>query len=132
VDTPDKVAQTPFSKLREILRVDALIRGEITHYDRIYVGVYSQVAVGAEVRMTDAKSDKELWWAKNVSRKHGGGIATTPVGLILTAVSTAFNMREIELLRSSDDLFREMVRSIPQPTLAQALRPRIAIWPMTA
>jgi hypothetical protein len=123
LDTPGKVAQTPSSKLREILRVDALIRGEITHYDRIYLGVYSQVAVGAEVRMVDAKSDKELWWAKDVSRKHGGGIATTPVGFILTAVSTAFNLREIELLRSSDDLFREMVRSIPQPTLAQALRP---------
>ena len=123
LDTPDKVAKTPIPKLREILQADALIQGEITHYDRIYAGVYSQVAVGAEVRMVDAKTDKELWWAKNVSRKHGGGIATTPVGLILTAVSTAFNMREIELLRSSDDLFREMVRSIPQPTLAQALRP---------
>jgi parallel beta-helix repeat protein len=123
LDTPDKVAKTPTPKLREILQADALIQGEITHYDRIYVGVYSQVAVGAEVRMVEAKTDKELWWAKNVSRKHGGGIATTPVGLILTAVSTAFNMREIELLRSSDDLFRQMVRSIPQPTLAQALRP---------
>jgi parallel beta-helix repeat protein len=123
LDTPEKLAQTPAPKLREILGVDAIIRGEITHYDRIYVGIYSQVAVGAEVRMVDAKTDKELWWAKNVSRKHGGGIATTPVGFILTAVSTAFNMREIELLRSSDDLFREMVRSIPQPALAQALRP---------
>jgi len=123
LDTPDKVASTPPPKLREILQADALIQGEITHYDRIYAGVYSQVAVGAEVRMVEAKANKELWWAKNVSRKHGGGIATTPVGLILTAVSTAFNMREIELLRSSDDLFRDMVRSIPQPTLAQALRP---------
>jgi parallel beta-helix repeat protein len=123
LDTPDKVAATPVSKLREILQADALIQGEITHYDRIYLGVYSQVAVGAEVRMVEAKTDKELWWAKDVSRKHAGGISTTAVGLILTAVSTALNMREIELLRSSDDLFREMVRSIPQPTLAQALRP---------
>jgi parallel beta-helix repeat protein len=73
--------------------------------------------------MVETKTDKELWWAKDVSRKHGGGISTTPVGLILTAVSTALNLREIELLRSSDDLFREMIRSIPQPTLAQALRP---------
>jgi parallel beta-helix repeat protein len=123
LETPDQVAATPPSKLREILKADALIQGVITHYDRIYVGVYSQVAVGAEVRMIDPQNGNELWWAKDVSRKHGGGIATTPVGLILTAVSTAFNMREIELLRSSDDLFREMVRSIPQPTLAQALRP---------
>ena len=123
LDTPDKVAQTPSSKLREILHADALVRGEITHYDRIYVGVYSQVAVGAEIRMVEAKTDKELWWAKNVFRKHGGGISTTPVGIILMAVSTALNMRELEILRTSDDLFREMVRSIPQPTLAQALRP---------
>ena len=123
LDTADKVAATPAPKLREIVKADALVQGEITHYDRIYAGVYSQVAVGAEVRMVDGKTAKELWWAKDVSRKHGGGIATTPVGLILTAVSTAFNMRQIELLRSSDDLFREMVRSIPQPTLAQALRP---------
>ncbi len=123
LDTPEKVAQTPSPKLREILRVDALVRGEITHYDRIYVGVYSQVAVGAEIRMVETKTDKELWWAKNVSRKHGGGIAVTPVGVILTAVSTAMNMREIELLRTSDDLFREMVKSIPQPALVQALRP---------
>jgi len=123
LDSPEKVAQASGQKLGEILRVDAIIRGEITHYDRIYVGVYSQVAVGAEVRMSDGKSDKELWWAKNVSRKHAGGISTTPVGLILVALSTALNMREIELLRSSDDLFRDMVKTIPQPALAQALRP---------
>jgi len=123
LDTPEKVAQTPPLKLREILHVDAVIRGEVTHFDRIYAGVYSQVAVGAEVQMIDGKSGKELWWGKHVSRKHGGGVATSPVGLILTALSTALNMREIELLRSSDDLFRDMVKSIPQPTRAQAMRP---------
>jgi parallel beta-helix repeat protein len=123
LDTPEKVAGTSPEKLREILRVDAVIRGDVTHYDRIYAAVYSQVAVGAEVRMFEGKSGKELWWAKDVSRKHAGGISTTPVGLILTAVSTALNLREIELLRSSDDLFRDMVKTLPQPALAQALRP---------
>jgi hypothetical protein len=43
--------------------------------------------------------------------------------LILTALVTSFNMRDIELLRSSDDLFRDMITTIPQPTLAQILRP---------
>ncbi len=123
LDTPEKVAQTPPQKLREILHTDAIIRGEITNFDRIYAGIYSQVAVGAEVQMIEGKSGKELWWGKHVSRKHAGGVSTTPVGLILTAVSTALNMREIELLRSSDDLFRDMVKTIPQPTLDQALRP---------
>ena len=123
LDTPEKVAETPFPKLSEIIGADALIRGEITAYDRVYAGIYSQVAVGAEVQMIDGKSGKELWWAKDVSRKHGGGISTTPVGLLLTALVTSVNMRDIELLRSSDDLFRDMVKTIPQPTLAQVLRP---------
>lgn len=128
LDTPEKATQTSGQKIREILRVDAVIRGEVTHYDRVFVGVYSQVAVGAEVRMIDGKTGKELWWAKDVSRKHAGGISTTPVGLILTAISTAMNLRDIELLRSSDDLFRDMVKTLPQPTLAQALRaPSITI-----
>lgn len=123
LDTPDKVAVAPPQRLREILKTDAVIRGEVTHFDRVYAGVYSQVAVGAEVKMLDGKTAKELWWAKNVSRKHGGGVAVTPVGLILTAAITALNMREIELLRSSDDLFRDMVKTVPQPALFQALRP---------
>jgi hypothetical protein len=46
LDTPEKVGQTSAEKLRGVLRVDAIIRGEVTHYERIYVGVYSQVAVG--------------------------------------------------------------------------------------
>ena len=123
LDTPEKVAQASRQKLREILRVDAVMRGDVTHYDRIYLGVYSQVAVGAEVRMVDGKTGKDLWSAKDVSRKHEAGLTTSPVGLILIAVTTALNMREIELLRSSDDLFRDMVKTIPQPTLGQALRP---------
>ena len=123
LDTPEKVAQTSEQKLQEILRVDALIRGDVTHYDRLYLGVYSQVAVGAEVRMMDGKTGKELWWAKDISRRHEAGISASPVGFILVAVTTALNMREIELLRSSDDLFREMVKTIPQPTVGQALRP---------
>ena len=123
LDTPEKVAEIPIPKLSEIIGADAVIRGEITAYERVYAGLYSQVAVGAEVQMFDGKSGKELWWAKDVSRKHGGGVSTTPVGLILAALVTSLNIRDIELLRSSDDLFRDMVKTIPQTTLAQVLRP---------
>ena len=123
LDTPEKVAQTPPQKLREILHTDAIIRGEITNFDRIYAGVYSQVAVGAEVQMIEGKSGKELWWAKDVSRKHARRRVYHTRGADFNRSEHALNMREIELLRSSDDLFRDMVKTIPQPTLAQALRP---------
>jgi parallel beta-helix repeat protein len=123
LDTPEKVAETPAQKLSEIIGTDAVIRGEITSYERIYAGLYSQVSVGAEIQMLDGKSGKELWWARDTSHRHGGGIPTTPVDLIVTALFTSVNMRDIELIRSSDDLFRDMITTIPQPTLAQILQP---------
>ncbi len=119
----EEVAQTSPEKLGEILGVDAAIYGEITDYDRIYVGLYSQVSVGARLRMMDTKTGKLLWKGEHIARKHQGGFATTPVGLILTAVSTAINVREVELFRTSDDLFRTMVQAIPSPTVGEARRP---------
>ena len=119
----EEVAQSSSTTLGEILGVDAVIYGEITHYDRIFAGLYSQVSVGARLRMMDTKTGKLLWQGEHTARKHQGGFATTPVGLILTVVSTAINVREVELFRTSDDLFRTMVQAIPSPTLGEAKRP---------
>ena len=124
----EEVAKTSPQELGQILGTDAVIFGEVTHYDRVYAAVYSQVAVGARLRMIDAKTGKLLWKGEHTARKHQGGVSTTPVGLILTAISTAANIREIELFRTSDDLFRTMVQSIPSPTVGEARRsPKITI-----
>ncbi len=116
-------AQASPQELGKILGTDAMIYGEVTHYDRIYAGLYSQVAVGAKLQMMDAKTGKLLWKGEHIARKHQGGVFTSPVGLILTAISTATNVREIELFRTSDDLFRTMVQAIPSPTIGEARRP---------
>ncbi len=114
--------KTP-QELGKLLGADALIYGQITHYDRLYAVLYSQVAVGASLRMVDAKSAAVLWEASHVSRKHEGGVSTTAWGIALTAISTALNLRKIQLLRASDDLFRDVVKTLPAPSVAQALKP---------
>jgi hypothetical protein len=120
---PDEINTLSPQKLGKILGVDAIIYGRITHYDRTYAGIYSKVSVGAAVKMVDAKTNEFLWSGQHVQSKHQGGVPTTPVGLIITAISTATNIRQIELLRTSDDLFRDMVKTIPGPTVAEASRP---------
>ncbi|MBI4379136.1 MAG: DUF799 family lipoprotein [Nitrospinae bacterium] len=120
---PKTINAASVKKLGEILKVDAIIKGKITHYERTYAVAYSQVAVGAEVKMYSTKTEGLLWEASDVTRKHQGGIPLTPVGLIMTAISTAINVKQIELLRSSDDLFREIVATLPGPTLAEAHKP---------
>jgi parallel beta-helix repeat protein len=122
---PDEINKLSPQKLGKILSVDAIIYGRITHYDRAYAGIYSKVSVGAAVKMVDAETNEFLWSGQHVQSKHQGGIPTTPVGLIITALSTAANIRQIELLRTSDDLFRDMVKTIPGPTVVEASRPPV-------
>ena len=120
---PEQINKTSPQKLGEILGVDAVIYGEISDFDKLFAVVYSQVAVGAEVRMFETKTGNFLWSGQHVTRIHEGGLSTTPIGIIATVIATAINVRDIQLLRACDDLFREMVKTIPVPALAEALRP---------
>ncbi|MEN6468372.1 MAG: GNA1162 family protein [Smithella sp.] len=122
---PDVIRKTPPQKLGEILGVDAVVFGEISDFDKYFAVVYSQVAVGAEVKMFDAKTGHFLWSGKHKVRKHEGGVSTNPVGIIATVIATAMNVRDIQLLRANDDLFRDMVTTIPTPSLGEALRPPV-------
>ena len=124
------IAEQP-KKLKSILGVDAVFSGQVTHFDRIYAGIYSQIAVGCEVKFWDLNSGKLLWRAKHVQRAHAGGISTTPVGLVLSAMASMWNLRQDEMLSQTDDLFREIVSTIDMPEsvrVAQSAAPRIAMF----
>jgi hypothetical protein len=122
---PEMIRKTSPQKLGSILGVDAVVLGEVSDFDKYFAVLYSQVAVGAEVKMYDTKTGNFLWSGKHKVRKHEGGLATNPVGIIATVIVTALNVRDIQLLRANDDLFRDMVKTIPPPSLAQAKRPPV-------
>lgn len=120
---PEIISKTSPQELGKILNVDAVILGDISNFDKLFAVIYSQVSVGADIKMYDTKTGHFLWSGQHVARIHEGGISTTPVGLIATVIATAMNVRDIQLLRACDDLFRDMVKTIPAPSLAEALRP---------
>lgn len=102
-------------RLYALLGVDAVIIGEVTHFDRTFAGVVSQAAVGCTVRMVALPSGELLWRAVHVSRGFGGGVSITPIGLAMSALSSLWNLREEQLLREADTLFREMAATIRVP-----------------
>jgi hypothetical protein len=122
---PAQIHKTPPERFGQLLGVDAVVYGEVSDFDKLFLMVYSQVSVGAEIRMFDAKTGHFLWSGRHVARIHEGGLSVTPVGIIATVVATAMNIRDIQLLRACDDLFRDMVKTIPTPPLAEALRPPV-------
>lgn len=132
--TPDAFIQLIHSnpnKLKSLLGVDAAVTGEVTHFDRYFVGIYSQVAVGCEVHMWDLTTGKLLWRAKHVSRAHAGGLSLNPLGLLMSAAASAWNMRATEMLSQTDEVFREIVSTIELPEsalIAQQPPPKIDLF----
>lgn len=122
---PDVIKNTKPQELGKILNVDAVVYGSISNFDKIFAVVYSQVAVGATVEMYDTKTGNFLWSGMHTARIQEGGISTTPIGIIATVIVTSMNVRDIQLLRACDDLFRDMVRTIPVPTVAETARPPV-------
>jgi hypothetical protein len=120
---PEVISKTSPQELGRILGVDAVVFGEISNFDKLFLVMYSQVSVGAEIKMYDTKTGNFLWSGKNVVRKHEGGVSTNPIGLIATVIATSMNVRDIQLLRANDDLFRDMVKTIPVPRITEMLRP---------
>jgi hypothetical protein len=123
MDDPKALAKKTPQELGKVLGVDAVVYGTVSNFDKLFLALYSQVSVGAEVKMYDTKTGHFLWSGKHTARIHEGGISTTPVGIVAVVIATSLNMRDIQLLRACDDLFRDMVKTIPTPTLAEALRP---------
>lgn len=124
----DRMIKENPKKLKSILGVDAVVSGQVTHFDRIFVGIYSQVAVGCKVRMWDLKTGNLLWQADHISRAHAGGISLSPVGLALATVAAVWNLQGTAMLSQTDELFREIVSTVDVPESALALQsppPRI-------
>lgn len=115
-------AKTP-AELAKILKVDGIVYGELTHWNRIFLGVYAQVAAGAHIKLVDARTGTVLFERTEVSRSHEGGVPTNAISAAIQLVQSALKLREIELIRASDDLVRALLKGVPTPPLGEARRP---------
>jgi hypothetical protein len=99
--------------LGKLLKCDALVYGRVVEITRFYMGVYSQLAIGAEVRIVDTKSGKTIWQNTLTTRFHDGDIPLNPLSIIPTTIKTGMNLRETQKIRVVDDLCRNLAGLIP-------------------
>ena len=98
------------------LGCDGLVYGRITDFKKVYAAVYSQLGVEAEVWIVNTKTGKEVLRLKDAVRYHEGGVPLSPLGIIMTAVSTALNLREIQQVRLVNELAHKFNEKIPSPS----------------
>lgn len=94
---------------------DGLIYGKVTDYKKVYAVAYSQLGVEAEVWMVNTRTGKEVFRIKDSVRYHEGGVPMSPLSVIMTAVSTAMNIREIQQVRMVNELCYKFNEKIPSP-----------------
>ncbi len=95
------------------LACDSLLVGTVLSYGSNFFGLYSRVAVGAEVRLVRVEDGVVLWEGRHVAQSHGGEIPISPVGLVLSVLNAFTNMREEQIYRVTNDLAWRLVNTIP-------------------
>ncbi|MEN2993771.1 MAG: GNA1162 family protein [Thermodesulfovibrio sp.] len=109
----------------QALGCDGLIYGRVTDYKKIYAVAYSQLGIEAEVWIINTRTEKEVLRLKDSVRYHEGGIPLSPLSAVMTAISTAMNIRDIQQIRMLNELCYKFNEKIPSPKGIIEHRPTI-------
>ena len=119
---------------------DTLLSGELTERSSRFWGVYSEVRLGANLRMTRVSTGQVIWRGKHTAVVRGGGMPLDLFSAIGGVVAAGANVREEQLTRTTHDVARRLVTAIPSlkyapdrdlVATASAAVPSSAVAPLT-
>jgi hypothetical protein len=116
---PDVLYNLPIKELGRILNSEAMVLGEITTYQKLFLGVYSQMAVGATISIWDTRSGQMVWSDRHIARFHEGGIPFSLFEIPFISFRSGYNLRERVIRRTVDELSRYLTGRIPDPASAR-------------
>jgi hypothetical protein len=115
LDTWDKMKSLSSRRLGELMGAEAVVFGEVTHFDYYYAFLYSQLAVGLSLEMVDTRTGEVLWKVYDARRDHTVRVVYDPIALVVGLFQVGFSMRPINMMRAMDEICRELVGTIPPP-----------------
>ena len=111
----DRVEDIPLDELGYLLGVDAVVFGEVTEFQKVFMGIYSQMAVAVKISIWDTRSGLKVWEDECVSRNHEGGLPLGFLDLPFILVRSGYHLRETSKIRAVDDVSRQLSSRIPVP-----------------
>ena len=104
-----KLNNKHYAAIGRALHCDALLIGEVTEYDADFLGLYSQISIGVELKLISAKNGSILWQGHHTAKSHGGSVPLTPVDIAVGVYSATENISDEQVVRVEDDLFRRLL-----------------------
>lgn len=109
--------------LGAVLGCDSLLAGSVTSFGRVFLGLYSRVQVGANVRLIRARDGVVLWQGSHRASSHGGSVPISIPGIAFGVIDAAANMRDEQPQRVAEDLARRLVGTIPDTPAPESVAP---------
>jgi hypothetical protein len=94
--------------------VDAVIYGEVVHYEAYYAFLVSVWQVGADVRMVSTHSGEELFSAKGSRYSVDLRPAFDPMDIAINSGLSLLELRDVTLARAEEEDAREIALRIPR------------------
>ena len=113
----DKFCDVSAKRLGRILRCDAVVVGKVTEFQKVYAGIYSQMAVGASITVWDTRTGEKIWSDEHVTRNHEGGIPLAITDFAMIGFRSGMNLTESEKIATIDELSRHFSSRVPIPDL---------------
>jgi tetratricopeptide (TPR) repeat protein len=95
------------------LGADAVILGRVDRFETLYAGIYASFTVAMEVHMVDTHDKTLLWSVKHEEVQRSGGVPTNPIGAIIMAASTAYDLSRYQLMTTANRLCQTLVATVP-------------------
>ncbi len=114
IDSEEKLMQVPPQTLGKWLGVDAVVYGEVTHYDAYYAFLLSGWQVGANIRMVSTHNGEELFSAEGSRYDVDFSPAFDPVDIAINSGFSLLQLRDVELARAEEEDAREIVLRLPR------------------
>ena len=112
------LAKVSVRKLGRILGCDAVVFGSVFEFQRVFVGIYSTMSVGAAIHVWDTRTGRKLWSDRHIARDHEGGVPLTLLDIPMITFRSGWNLRDATKVTAVDELARELTANLPTPRSA--------------
>jgi len=112
-----KWRDVPPETLGKYLHADFVIYGKVKDYEKLFLGIYSQLVLTVEVEMVECRNGKGVWWKTETKRSHDGGIPIEVWSLLSATVRSGLHMQMERTLDLMERINRDLVIEIPEPAV---------------
>jgi len=110
--------EVPPETLGKYLHTDFVIYGKVKDYQKLFFGIYSQIALTVEVEMVDCRDGKGVWWKTETKRSHEGGVPLELWSLLSATARSGLHLQYESTLDLVERISRDLVAEIPEPAAA--------------